>query len=137
MKLLFWGFIVKNWNETDFSTSRFRLCNEILVKLCVKYYEKCWKHCNKALYNPDYQRKRIKEWYKNEKEAALQSEYLQVKKFALSRLIALEQSSTKLIKKWIYCLRKIKSRLEKYSQGDIRCYFEVSNQNLNNNSEVE
>jgi len=67
----------------------------------------------------------------------LRLEYPQVKKFALNRSIALEQSSTKSIKKWIYCLRKIKSRSEKYSQGDIRCYFEVSNQNLNNNSEVE
>ena len=65
--------------------------------------------------------------------SALKSEYLQVKLFASSRAIAIEQSTTKAIRKWIYCLRKIKSRIEKYKISDIRCYFDPRIKNNNNN----
>ena len=50
----------------------------------------------------------------------------------MNKSIPIEQSSTKALKKQIYCLRKTKSRLEKYPIGDIRYYFD-----LNNNANIE
>ena len=72
------------------------------------------------------------EWYENEKQTTINSEIPQVKMFALNRVIAADQYSTKAIKKWIYCLQKIKSRSEKFPASNIRCYFSEIMSNNNN-----
>ena len=77
------------------------------------------------MYNIEYQRNRIVEWYKKEVIAASESLYLQVKVFATNRAIAIDQSTMKALEKWIYCIRKIKLRSEKLIGGDIRYYFDL------------
>ena len=69
------------------------------MRIYIKYYEQGWKHKNSALHDVKYQRRWIIKWFGNEKEAVLQSKYLQIKLFVLSREIAIEQSSTKVLKK--------------------------------------
>ena len=41
----------------------------------------------------------------------------------MNRAIAIDQSIIKALKKWIYCIRKIKSRPAKFTGDDIRYYF--------------
>ena len=65
----------------------------------------------------------MKEQYYKEIENTMHSEYPQVRLFALNRVINIENVSNKVIRKWIYSLQKIKAHSEKYSLGDIRCYF--------------
>ena len=75
-QVLFRGYAVKNWFDMDFSMIKFKECNKVIVRLCVKYYETCWRHRNKAMHNEEIQRSRMKEWYYNEIEYAMHSEYL-------------------------------------------------------------
>ena len=63
-------------------------------------------------------------WYKKEIESASRSEYHQVKAFAENRQIRIDILSTKAIRNWIYLIKKIKSRSEKYSNNDLRYYFD-------------
>ena len=55
---------------------------------------------------------------------------------ASDRSIPIEQSTTKAIKKWIYCLKKIKSRSKRFPVSDIRCYFNEYEKNNNNNNVI-
>ena len=41
MKNLFCRYIVKNWKETDFSTSKYTEYNQVINNYCMKYYIKC------------------------------------------------------------------------------------------------
>ena len=50
------------------------------------------------------------------------SEYPQVKAFALNRNIIEENYSTKTLRKWIYSVKKIQRRSEKYKGNDIRSF---------------
>ena len=97
MKFLFRGYVTRDWFGTNFASDKYKECNKIIVKLCVKYYEAYWKNRNAALHNEVIQRNRIIEWYHNERRRALCSNYPQVKAFAMARTIVTERASTKSI----------------------------------------
>ena len=65
MKELFRGHVVKAWKVVDFSTTKHREVNKIVVTKCVECYVKCWKHRNEGMHDEDKQRKRVIEWYEN------------------------------------------------------------------------
>ena len=50
-----------------------------------------------------------------------------MKVFTDNRDIAIDQSLIKALKKWIYCIRKIKLRSKKFSGNNIRYYFKPVN----------
>ena len=82
----------------DFSMKLFQKYNKILIKLYTDYYLKCWKERNQILYNPEEQRRRTIDWYNNERNMAVNSNYLQVKAYALHYELNLEQSKIEYIK---------------------------------------
>ena len=61
--------------------------------------------------------------FRNERWLALTSEYPQVKAFAQGRTIIEENSTTKALRKWIYSVKRIRQRSEKYKVNDIRSYL--------------
>ena len=74
----------------------------------MNYYLKYSKERNQILHNPKEQRRRIIDWYNNERNMAVNSNYPQVKVYALYYELNLEQSKTEYIKKWIRGLKKLK-----------------------------
>ena len=74
------------------------------------------------MHDNNKQKERIRKWYDAEYQVALESEYPQVKKFRM-RKINKQTITNKALLKWIYSLRKIKSRSEKYFLSNIRYYF--------------
>ena len=124
MKGLFRGFIIKAQFGANFQSTKYQECNKIKVYLYIEYYDKCQKECNKAMHNKNTQKERIVNWFESNYERVLESEYLQVKAFVVNRKINKEISLIKTSQKWIYTLRKIKIRSEKYLARDIRCYFD-------------
>ena len=78
MKELFRGYVVIDWEGTDLSNDRFRVLNQIVVRKCVEYYTKCWKHRNEAYHDVEKQRARITQWFKNERDRALNSRITQL-----------------------------------------------------------
>ena len=122
MKALFCRYPIIAQFGTNFQTTKYQESNKILIKLCINYYEKYWKYRNQMMHDNNKQKERIRKWYDTEYQVVLESEYPQVKKFRM-RKINKQTSTNKALLKWIYSLRKIKSRSEKYSLSDIRCYF--------------
>ena len=57
MKDLFQGYVVKAWKGLDFSTTKYREVNKIVVTKCVERYVKCWKHRNECMHDEDKQQK--------------------------------------------------------------------------------
>ena len=55
---LFRGYIVKVQTGSDFSSTRFKKLNKILIKYCIIYYVKCQKHRNEYYHDKNKQRER-------------------------------------------------------------------------------
>ena len=111
---LFHRYIVKVQQGTNFSESKYKEYNRILVQLCTKYYIIYWKNRCKNFHNKDFQRNRIKEWYQKEKHNVLKSNYLQVKAYVIYRDINIQNCSTRMIKNQILRLKNIRTKSEKY-----------------------
>ena len=74
MKELFRGYVVRNWKETNFNTTKYAELNKILVWNVVLFYNKCWLHRNECYQDAKMQRKRMISWYKKLKHKAEQDE---------------------------------------------------------------
>ena len=88
---------------------------------------KCWKYRCEDFHNEEFQRKRFKNQYLEEKREAEKSNYSQVKAYVQLRDINIVNKSTETIKNQIYRLKRIRVKLEKYNVDDIRAYFKVKN----------
>ena len=132
MTELFRGYVVKVWFETDwfetnFSSDVYRTLNKIVVRKCVEFYVKCWKHRNEAYHDDEKQKKRIKMWLTNEKEKARNSVNLQVREYVKKFEIDEEKSDVEKMKKWIMNLKKLQIKVEKVPRKDIRNYMLIEN----------
>ena len=52
-KALFCSYMIKVWKGLNFKDNKYHKCNRLLVKLCMKYYYKCWIDQNEWLYNEE------------------------------------------------------------------------------------
>ena len=65
MKMIFRGWVVKNWININQQTSiSMKRINKIIVKRSVLYYSKSWKQRNEILHCPEIYRRYMIEWYK-------------------------------------------------------------------------
>ena len=77
IKYVFRGVIIKNQTGTNFRISlKYIEMNRIIIKHYIEYYLKYQDNRNQKLYDPDKQRMRIIDWYKNIKKEVLEEEYL-------------------------------------------------------------
>ena len=69
MQELFRGYVVIDWEGTNFKNEKYKKLNRISVKRYIEYYDKCWKYQNNEYHDKEKQRKRLIKWYeKNEKK---------------------------------------------------------------------
>ena len=74
MKELFRRCVVKAWKGVDFSRTKYKEVNKIVVIKCVECYMKCCKHRNECIHDEDKQWKRVIEWYENVNSRIVNSE---------------------------------------------------------------
>ena len=60
MAKLFRRHIVKVWKGINFGLEKYKILNQVAVKISVQYYQKCWVNRNKAYHNLEVQWKQIK-----------------------------------------------------------------------------
>ena len=123
MSELFRGHVVKLWFDTDMRSDVHRSLNKIVVRKCVEFYYKCWKHRNEAHHDAEKQKIRIRKWLVNKREMARNSVNLQVREHAKKFEIDEENSDIEKMKKWILNLKKMKTKVEKVPRMDIRNYM--------------
>ena len=126
MKHLFRGFSVKAWKGAQDDKKNYTNLTRIVNQHCMAYYCKCWKDRNEKLHDEDTQRKRVIEWQQKEYEKALNRQHPQVRKYAIENEVDAPNYTTEYLRRWIYVLREIKKRAEKYKGSDIRSYFELA-----------
>ena len=97
--------------------------NKVLIRMCILYYNKCWKHRNKAMNNKKYQIQRVKTWYNNEQIITINRIHEQPRYFAIQIGLNTEIASINEMKKQIYRLKKIHKKSENHKSDDIRRYF--------------
>ena len=66
------------------------------------------------------------EWQQKEYKRALEGQNLQVRKFAIENQVDIETSTTDHLRRWIYVLKEIKKKVQKYETSKIRSYFGVA-----------
>ena len=107
------------------SSDKYRKLNKIVVRKCMEFYVKCWKHRNEAYYDAERQKEQIKKWFLKEREKALNSDMQQVRNYVRKFEINEERSDVEKLKKWIMNLKKLERRVEKVPKNDIRRYMIV------------
>ena len=127
MKELFRGYVVKVWFGINMNSDIYRALNKVVVKKCVEFYVKYWKHRNEAYHDTEKQKKRIKSWLTKEKEKAVNSVNLQVREYVKKFKIDEERSDIEKMKKWIMNLKKLQKKVEKFLTNDIRNYMLLEN----------
>ena len=96
-KVLFKGYVIKNWYKANFNATKYAKLNKILIKRCVKYYLECQMRRNKALHNAEFQKQRLRKWYEDKKEKGLNGDHKQVRRFIRRNDIKVEISSNETI----------------------------------------
>ena len=99
MKWLFRGIIIRAWFGTNFGVTKYGSYNRIIIRHYLNYYWTCWLHRNEVANNRIVQRDRIRLWYDNERNRALNGDYPQVVKYARENHINTEQKSNEYIKR--------------------------------------
>jgi len=125
MRELFRGFVVIDWEGTNFGSRKYRKVNKIIVQRCVEYYYECWKHRNEEHHNEEKQRKKLLDWYEKVKQKAESCDDPQVRLFVEKKSLDVEKCRNETIKRWIFNLKEFEKRMEKTKKNDIRRYFEV------------
>ena len=74
MRALFREYVIKAQIGTNFNMMKYTKLNRILVSACAKYYHNCQIRRNKMLHDEAKQRIKIINWYKAEREMALNGE---------------------------------------------------------------
>ena len=97
-KALFQGYVIKAQTDTNFNTTKYTELNKILVKRYTSYYMDYQRQRNEVLHNQDYQKKRLRQQYEEEKQSGINREYEQVRRFIFKRDIKLENSLNQIIK---------------------------------------
>jgi len=116
---LFQGFIVRNWSSVEFS-SKFEDYNRIIVKYCVCYYRQCWEHRNSITNDEQKQAERIRTWYAEEFREVQNNSHLYIARFINTYKVDPQNHNPKVLKKWIFKLKKFKLKLEICAVDDIR-----------------
>ena len=125
MKELFRGYVIKVQKGVDFSQSKYKILNKILSKHCILYYQKCWKHRNDQYHNEDEQKRRAIAQKRDIERYVETNESINVRNFMRQINIGAQQSSSKMILKWIYNMKNVMKSVEKFKTNDIRKYFEL------------
>ena len=125
MNELFHRYVVVVWEGTNITSDKYRVLNDIVVRKCVKFYMKCWRHRNEVYHDEEKQKERIIKWYQNEKERAENSDMQQVKEYVKKFTINIERCSIKMIKTWIKNLKIIEKKIWKIPKNNIRRYLNV------------
>ena len=121
---LFRGFVVKDWQEANFHSTKYRILNKILVYHSVHHYNECWKHRNEAYHDPIKQRNRMLEWYNKIKNYIERNEPRMVNLYIRKHEINVNECTTDTIRKWILNAKEVMKKAEKLKKNDIRRYFE-------------
>ena len=125
MKELFRGYVVVDWEGTEITNDKFRVLNVIVAKKCIEFYTKYWKHRNEAYHDGEKQRLRIKKWFLNERENALNSRKVQIKQYATKFDIDSERSSVETMKIWIKNKKILEKKITNILSNDIRRYLNL------------
>ena len=96
------------------SSKKYRKLNIIVVRKCMEFYIKCYKHRNDAYHNADRQKERIKNYVIKERENSMNSNIHQVRDYVRKFAINEEKSNVEKFKKWIMNLKKLKKDSKRY-----------------------
>ena len=125
MMELFRGYVVVDWEGANVNDDKFRVLNIIVVKQCVEFYMKCWKHRNQAYHDDEKQKSRIKNWFRKEKENALNSNMRQLREYATKFDINIDRCSLETIKIWIKNKKILEKKIKEVPINDIRRYLNL------------
>jgi len=99
--------------------------NKILIKHCVIYYQKYWKHRNEIYKDREKQGKRAIEWCNAMKRHVENGDLMQVKAFVRRNKINLQTAYTDMIIQWIYNIKEMIKKASEFPRNDIRRYFKI------------
>ena len=123
IKEIFRGFIVKDWEGSNFNSERFRELNKVLVVNAVLFYKECWTLRNECNNNEEQQRNRVTKWYEEVKHNVEVNEPLAVQTFVRRNKIKVQRSSIESIKQWMCNVKEISKKVQRTPQGDIRRFI--------------
>ena len=122
-KMLFRGYIVKDWFGTNSDETKYSYVNQLIVRCCVRLYHKCWLQRNDTMKRDE----KLKEWLLEEVEEIKKiyeiSDKIGVKAYIRNCPSNMPIRSTEYISKWIRGYNLISKSSEKYRAGDIRAYL--------------
>ena len=122
MRNLFRGIVVKSWIGNNFETSVDHEHNKSIVKESVKCCNECWlDRCN-VLHDEEEQKKRLSQWNKNLFDE-MKNEVSDERKYVENTESDLDRSNNEKIKAWMLGTIKMKSKLKKCPQFEIRRFF--------------
>ena len=98
MQELFRGYVVIDWEGTNFKNEKYKKLNRIIAKRCVEHYDKCWKHRNNEYHDEELQRKRLIKWYEKVKRKAENSDDRQLRTYGEKREINVNRCKNETIK---------------------------------------
>jgi len=125
MQELFRGYVVRDWEGTNFKSEKYEKLNRISVKRCVEHYDKCWKHRNSEYHDEEKQRKRLIKWYEKVKRKTENSNDRQLRMYGETREIDVNRCKNDTIKRWMHNTKEFEKRMEKTKKNDIRRCFEM------------
>ena len=110
----------------EINNDKFRVLNAIVVRKCVEFCMKYWKHRNEAYHDAEKQKLRITQQFLNEKERAENSEMMQLKEYTMKSKIDIDRCSAETMKIWIKNLKIIEKKIQKVPRNDIRRYLNLT-----------
>ena len=122
-KHLFRGIVMRDWKGENLQHRKYRELNKILVRKCVWFYKQCWDKRNEAYHDEEKQRNRIRHWHKKIKEYVMEHEIIEVRIFSQRTDRNSSKNDVTEMKQWIYNVKEMSKKVEKFPQDDIRRFF--------------
>ena len=121
--IVFRGNAVIDWKGANSKCIKHRKLNVIIVKECIKFYNKCWKHRNETHHDANKQKEKMIKWFEKEKRKAEESEHRQIRLHANKSKLDTNACQCDTIKRWIMNLKRIEKKVEKIPPNDIRRFM--------------
>lgn len=117
---------MKDWYSNNDTEVRYSKYNRIIVQVCVKYYNDCWRARNQRRNSPDLRRKILLEWYANEIAALENLRHPQVSKYISAGAERILNASNNSIQQWLIAMHTIRKTGAMNDSMDIRSFFQPS-----------
>ena len=122
MRNLFRGIVIKIWVVTNFEKSEDRKYNKIIVKEPVAFYNECWVDRYKEMHNEEEQKKILTQQYQSVFDEMMSGDSEERRNVERAKL-DVNRAQNQNIRSRILGSLKMKVKLKKYPQADIRRFF--------------